>query len=71
MTLKNGGNMKLQVTINKRHRKLFESFLESILPISYQVDVFSNHKGYRSRYEIPYENEDQKRTIQNIVNTLR
>ena len=63
--------MKLQVSINKRNRKTFDSFLNSILTLSYQIDVFSNHSGNRSRYEIPFENDNQKRTILEIMKLLK
>jgi len=62
--------MKLSITINKRKRKTFERMLSSILPLSYQVDVFSNHSGYRSRYEIPFENDRQRKTILSIGKIL-
>ena len=55
--------MKLTVHINKRKRKLFESMLSDVLPLSYQVDIMSNHSGDKSKYEIPYETDNQRKTI--------
>jgi len=63
--------MKLPITINKRKRKLFETYLSEILPLSYQVDIMSNHIGEKSKYEIPYENEKQRKTIVSIAKILK
>jgi hypothetical protein len=63
--------MKVSVSINPRKRKLFERVLSGILPLSYQVDIFSNHSGIESRYEIPYETDKQKRTILNVEKIMK
>lgn len=63
--------MKLQLSINKKKRVLFENMLSKILPLSYQVDVMSNHIGMKSKYEIPYENDNQRRTIISISRAMR
>jgi hypothetical protein len=44
--------------------------LSDILPLSYQVDIMSNHKGEKSKYEIPYENENQRKTIITIAKAI-
>ncbi len=62
--------MKLEVQINKRKRRLFESILSGILPLSYQVDIMSNHVGDKSKYEVPYENENQRKTIISISKVI-
>ena len=63
--------MKVSVSINPRKRKLFERVLSGILPMSYQVDIFSNHSRIESRYEIPFETENQKKTILTIEKIMK
>ncbi len=63
--------MKVSVSINPRKRKQFEDMLSSILPLSYQVDIMSNHSGVKSKYDVPYETERQRKTILTIEKILR
>lgn len=63
--------MILQVTIKRENRNLFDSYLIRILPLSYLVDVECKHERMNSRYEIPCDNENQKRTIQNVERMLQ
>jgi hypothetical protein len=62
--------MKVIVHVTKRKRRLFESILSGILPLSYQVDIMSNHTGEKSKYEIPYETENQRKTIITLLKAI-
>jgi len=63
--------MKVSISINSRNRNKFDRFISDVIPVSYQVDIMSNHSGMKSKYEIPYENENQKRTILNLQKILK